>query len=158
MLQSLLLVGLGGVLAIAGTATGQYLQSRHTRRLRIDEYAREDRYRLFRDRLEAYREYHVAVGNARRVMGLHNRSVDDADLHEMLKEARAEAWRAYTLVWLIGEERVVNAASVLLDMVDSVTWHGARFEPDSWREEIQAFVGAARSDLLPENGSSNSMV
>jgi hypothetical protein len=107
MLEALLLAGLGGFLAIAGTVTGQHLQARHNRRIRVEEYAREDRYRLFRDRLEAYREYHVAVGNARRVMGLYSRSRDDTGLLETLKEARSEAWRAYTLVWLIGEENVV---------------------------------------------------
>jgi hypothetical protein len=148
MLEALLLAGLGGALAIAGTVTGQYMQAHNAQRVRAEGYAREDRYRLYRDRLEAYREYHVSLGAARVVMALYSRSQDDAQLLNTLKEERNKAWRAYSLVWLIGEEKVVKAATVLLKMVDDVTWHGAKFQPDPWSDGIRASVEAARSDLL----------
>jgi hypothetical protein len=153
MLQSLLLVGLGGFLTIAGTVTGQYLQSRNVRRLRLDEYAREDRYRLFRDRLQAYHEYHVAAGHARSAMAVYNASENGVDLDKKLTKARSQVWRAYTLVWLIGEERVSERAKVLLDMVDDVARRGVEFQPDSWAEAIRAFVTAARSDLSRHSDS-----
>lgn len=149
MLQALLLALLGGCLAIAGTVTGQYMQSRNTHRSRIEGYEREDRYRLYRDRLDAYREYHVAVGGARRAMIMYSRATADADLHKALVEERNKVWRAYTLVWLIGDESVVDTATQLFNMVDEVTWHDAEFEPPSWAERIRAFVRAARADLLP---------
>jgi len=148
MLEALLLAGLGGVLAIAGTVAGQFMQARNAQHVRAEEFTREDRYRLHRDRLEAYREYHVALGGVRPVMALYSRSKDDTELHNTLKEERNKAWRAYTLVWLIGEEKVVDAASGLLKLVDDVTWHGAGFQPDLWGAGIRAYVEAARSDLL----------
>ena len=49
----------------------------------------------------------------------------------------------------------MSTANVLLDMVDSVTWHEAKFEPDLWRHNIRAYVLAARSDLLAGNEQSS---
>jgi hypothetical protein len=103
---------------------------------------------LYRDRLDAYRKYHVAAGGARCAMAIYSKSTKDADLHMSLTEERRKVWRAYTLVWLIGEESVVDAATRLLKMVDDVTWDGAKFEPDAWAEGVRGFVEAARAELL----------
>jgi hypothetical protein len=154
MLQALLLALAGGFLAIAGTVTGQYVQARNNQRDRMEEHSREDRYRLYRDRLDAYREYHVAVGGARRAMAMYSRSTEDVELRKALIEERVKVWRAYTLVWLIGEESVVDTATKLFNMVDRVTWESADFEPEAWRDGVRAFVEAARGDLFPENNLS----
>jgi hypothetical protein len=87
---------------------------------------------------------------------MHSRSTEDASLHKALTEERRKAWIAYTLIWLIGNERVVDAATRLLNIIDDVTWHKAEFDPEIWAEAVRGFVKSARADLLPNTSISAS--
>ncbi|MEU8306864.1 hypothetical protein AB0C84_25235 [Actinomadura sp. NPDC048955] len=75
MLQSLALTGLGGLLAIVGTLLGHRWQAVEARHSRLENYQREDRYRLHQERRAAYADFHLAVGHARSTTWLGSRSL-----------------------------------------------------------------------------------
>ena len=59
VLQSLLLTALGGVLGAGGALLASQWQAREARRIRREQNARDDRYRLTADRIRAYSAFHV---------------------------------------------------------------------------------------------------
>lgn len=148
MLQSLLLTGLGGLLAIAGTIAGHAWQARENRRIRLEGYRREDRYRLYNDRLQAYRELHLAVGKARKALAGYSNESRDPDPSDRVMELRNEFWSAYTLVWLIGGMEVVRASTRIFNTVDAVVAGNEKFDSSRWGELVRSYISAARADLF----------
>lgn len=142
MLQSLLLTALGGVLGGGGALLASQWQAREARRIRKEQDAREDRYRLINERVRAYRAFFVAAGSARHAI-THQASPEEA------MEARIALWEAFTLVALIGEHNTWDQARTLLEMVSAVTLEGSAFNVDEWNEQIRGFVQASRLDLIP---------
>jgi hypothetical protein len=69
LLQSLLLTAVGGILGISGTLIASRWQANEARQERGERYRREDRYRLSKDRLEAYSSFWLAAGEVRSLLG-----------------------------------------------------------------------------------------
>jgi len=146
--QPLLLTGLGGVLAIAGTVIGQFWHARTARQERHEQWAREDAYRLHGERREAYAAFYLAAGHARLIMATYPAPISSEGLAE-LEEARMALWKEFVSVRLIGVRDVLAAARTLLTMVDRVAQRQEEFAPTPWVEAIDVYVGRARRDLIP---------
>ncbi|MFL6123065.1 hypothetical protein, partial [Actinophytocola sp.] len=54
LIASLLLAVTGGMLTVVGSLVSQRFQVKHDREIRQEQYAREDAYRLYEKRVEAY--------------------------------------------------------------------------------------------------------
>lgn len=116
----------GGLIGVSGTLLGSRMQLKEARRGRNEQYAREDKFRLHRDRLEAYSDFYVAAGNARASMASHKAGTAGAD-------ARNEVWRAFIRVLLIGNRTVLDAATAILVHVTEVVFQEARFDDGQYR-------------------------
>lgn len=155
MWQLVLLTALGGALTIAGTIAGHNWQAAENRRVRRERYEREDRYRLFRDRIEAYRAFNEAASAVLRpALKSYQEADRDQSLVPSISQARMDTHSAYIVVRLIGDGDVVLAASKLLSEADEVRWR-KDFDPDRWGDLIINFVGAARTDLILEDDASS---
>ncbi len=149
MLQSLLLTALGGVLGAGGALLASQWQAREARRVRREQYARDDRYRLTADRIRAYSAFHVAAGAARATMGDYTRSNGrDASLHDVM-DARNTLWEASTLIALIGDDSTWRRAAALLDFVTDVAQEQSNFAVAKWNELIISFIQTSRLELIP---------
>jgi hypothetical protein len=149
VLQSLLLTALGGVLGAGGALLASHWQAREARRIRREQNARDDRYRLTADRIRAYSAFHVAAGSARAAMGIYTRSGGrDASLENVM-DARNVLWDTFTLVALIGDDSTWGRASALIEFVTDVAQGRSGFVVAKWNELIQAFVQASRLELIP---------
>lgn len=151
MLQSLLLTGLGGLIAITGTVIGQRLQAREAKNMRIEDRTREDRYRLHKERLDAYVRFHVQFGLARRPMLAYSEAADAPEALEQVSEARIAAWQAFVFVRLIGSPKAVAAARAVMWEITAVAWDEKKFEKDRWSDLVLAFRTAARRDVVGED-------
>jgi hypothetical protein len=108
----------GAVAAGAGLLTA-LMQARQATRLRRDDHIREDRYRLYRDRVEAYIAFHTLASKARRVMQDFAEDTSDDDAER--REARNVAHLAFVKVALIGGAEVVAAARRVMINIDAFT-------------------------------------
>lgn len=142
MLQSLLLTAIGGVIGIGGSFLASQWQAREARRVRKEQYAREDRYRLMERRITAYRDFYVAAGEARQTISRQS-SVKET------REARNALWDTFTLLTIIGDEKTRVQARSLLRAVDAVASDGSPFNVDEWDELILNFVRVSRLELIP---------
>lgn len=139
--ESLLLTALGGGIGTAGTLLGMRMQAREAGRVRRQQCEREDRFRLHKDRIEAYSSYYVAAGHMRKAL------VSDADL-EVKREVRRELWHAFTTIVLIGERTVLESASTLLVYADRVIAGDLKFDKKHYGELIWRLQRAGRADLI----------
>jgi hypothetical protein len=142
VLQSLLLTALGGVLGVGGALIASQWQAREARRVRKEQEARDDRYRLMNERIMAYRTFYIAAGSARHIIER------QAPAQEIL-QARDTMWEAFTLVALIGDENTWDQARTMLRMVSAVTFEGSPFNIDAWDKLIRSYIQASRLDLIP---------
>lgn len=142
MLQSLLLTALGGVLGIGGALLASQWQAREARRIRKEQDARDDRYRLMQERITAYRDFYIAAGSARHVI---QRQAPTQEI----RQARDTMWEAFTLVALIGDKGTWDQARTMLRMIDVVTFEGSPFNVETWNELIRSYVRISRFDLIP---------
>jgi hypothetical protein len=149
VLQSLLLTALGGVLGIGGGLLASQWQAREARRVRREQYGRDDRYRLTTERIGAYGAFYTAAGSARRTLNRYTRSGGRETSLTDVHEARDLLWQAYTLVALIGDHDTERQASALLGVVDDVAYEGSQFAVDRWSELIRGFIEASRLELIP---------
>jgi hypothetical protein len=143
MLQSLLLTALGGVLGAGGALLASRSQALEARRIRKEQDAREDRYRLMQERIKAYSSFFVAAGSARMVITGHS-----ATPRKVIK-ARNDLWEASTLSQLVGDDNTSSCARALLKVVSAIAYDGSPYKADEWDELIIAFVQAARLELIP---------
>ena len=142
MLQSLLLTALGGILGAGGALLASRSQALEARRIRKEQDAREDRYRLMQERIKAYSGFFVAAGSARMVITGH------PTRPEVIK-ARNDLWEALTLSALVGDDDTSSCAHALLKLVSAIAYDGSPYKADEWDELIIAFVQAARRELIP---------
>jgi hypothetical protein len=142
VLQSLLLTALGGVLGVGGALLASQWQAREARRVRKEQEARDDRYRLMNERIMSYRAFYIAAGAARHVI---ERQAQPQDI----VRARDEMWEAFTLVALIGDEKTWGQARSMLRMVSAVAFEGSPFNIDAWDELIRSYIQVSRLDLIP---------
>jgi hypothetical protein len=142
VLQSLLLTALGGVLGAGGALLASRSQALEARRIRKEQDAREDRYRLMQERIRAYSSFYVAAGSARMIITGHPTP------QEVIK-ARNDLWEAFTLSTLVGDDDTSSCANALLKLVSAIAYDGSPYKADEWDELIIAFVQAARRELIP---------
>jgi hypothetical protein len=142
VLQSLLLTALGGVLGAGGALLASRSQALEARRIRKEQDAREDRYRLMQERIRAYSSFYVAAGSARMIITGHPTP------QEVIK-ARNDLWEAFTLSTLVGDDDTSSCANGLLKLVSAIAYDGSPYKADEWDELIIAFVQAARRELIP---------
>ena len=144
--SSLLLALTGGALTITGTVTGLRLQARHAAKARTEQYEREDRYRLFDKRQNAYVELYLKIGSARRQLVIYSRNANAADVLTDARTARNEYWAAYAVARLIGSEEVFSIADEILSFFDDSIQQG-RFNHEQFVTLLQGFTDAARKEL-----------
>lgn len=117
--------------------------------MRYEQQQREDRYRLYQDRVEAYVTFHALASKARRV--LQDFIDDTADDDVERREARNEAHLTYVKIALIGGVEVVAAARRVMIKIDAVTYRREAFDSDLFRQVISMFQEAARRDLTGQD-------
>jgi hypothetical protein len=142
MLQSLLLTALGGLLGISGSYMAFRWQAGDAKRIRSEQYSREDRYRLQAERIQAYSAFHVAAGHARGMIASGGSETE-------MRAARNSLWEAYTLVALIGDHATERCAAALLDLVTAVAYKEAQFDRERFAELIRAFMAVSLHELIP---------
>lgn len=109
--------------------------------MRAELYLREDKFRLHKERVEAYSAFYIKAGVARQVMtsGAERRG---------LNKARNALWTTYTRLALVGGNDVAGAASRVLKYVNGVAYHGETFESARYRELVVEFQRVARLDVV----------
>src|ERR1022692_322201 len=143
VLQSLLLTALGGVLGVGGALLASQFQAREGRRVRREQDARDDRYRLSRERIDAYKAFYIAAGSARHAI--------DAGLSiKKVQERRQVLWEAFTLVALIGDANTWDHARTVLRVISDVAFDGSSLNVDEWNELIRVFIQSSRLELIPD--------
>ncbi|MFI5584392.1 hypothetical protein ACIA5G_05105 [Amycolatopsis sp. NPDC051758] len=153
--ESAVLAGLAGGLTMTGTWLGFRWQSREARRGRTEQFAREDRFRLHNERLEAYSAFYLAAGHMRsgmRQLRLANPAASAA--HEVHGQRRT-LWEAFATVRLIGTDDVVEAASAVLAYATEVDHLETEFDIDHYDSLIRDYVRQARSGLLVPSADRN---
>ncbi|MFC8620411.1 hypothetical protein ACFT9M_28880 [Micromonospora purpureochromogenes] len=138
--ESLLLTALGGGIGTAGTWLGSRMQATQAERVQREQHEREDRFRLHKERIEAYSAFYIAAGHVRQILA------EDRTLADR-RGARSEMWQAFTTVLLVGHRDVLDAASDLLGYTDSVISNQQDFEQDHYSWLIHRLQHAARTDL-----------
>ncbi len=150
MWLSLLSTVIGGVIAIVGTTVGSHIQNRHTARARQEQYAREDKYRLFDKRQSAYVQLYLQIGDVRRALAILARQEGSSVAKAEALNSRNEYWSAYTAVRLIGSTEVYKIANDILAFFDECL-EKCKFDQDSFRSLLKKFTLAARRELLMES-------
>ena len=107
VLQSLLLTAIGGVIGVGGALFAAQWQAREARRVRKEQEARDDRYRLMNERIAAYRTFYIAAGSARHI-------IERQAPAQEVRQARDAMWEAFTLVALIGDKNTWDHARTML--------------------------------------------
>jgi hypothetical protein len=106
----------------------------------MEQFEREDRFRLHKERIEAYSAFYAAAGNARPILGSNPSDQSAVD-------ARNEVWLAYTRVLLVGDGTVLDAAGNILRYITAVTSDGRAFDSSHYRELIWQLQATARADI-----------
>jgi hypothetical protein len=149
MLQSLILTGFGGLLAIGGAVAGYLVQTRDAQRARAEPYTREDTFRLHQDRRQVNRDFYLAYGSTNAMMDA-MKSPDDPELRAKVRAARDELHGSYVPLWHIGAEEVIQAARSILNEMQAVGWGGATTSWERHTTLVSAYVLAVRNDLLKQ--------
>jgi hypothetical protein len=147
VVASLLLALTGGALTIAGSLVALRFQARYARETRQEQYVREDAYRLFEKRVDAYSALYLRIGPARRALASLAKSAEPDELVAQARDARSDYWAAYTTVRLIGSQEVFEAADQMLvfidDSIEQVTFDRARY-----MEILRRFTNTVRMELI----------
>jgi len=138
--ESLMLTALGGVIGLAGIWLGARVQAREADRVRREQFEREDRFRLHKERIAAYSEFYAATGRMRRLLKGHQ------DL-SLCREHRSVLWLAYTTVLLIGDRSVLGAATAILGWADSIIANEKTYDEKEYTDMIHRFQNVGRADL-----------
>jgi hypothetical protein len=139
--SSAILTALGGTIAIVGAWFGARFQAREARRARREAYDREDRFRLHKERVEAYSSFYIAAGHVRSVL------FNETDQPTRIS-ARSDLWATYTRIVLLGDLQFLQIAGSILKLADGVIRDGDTFSPEAFRELIQKLQRAGRADLI----------
>lgn len=145
MWNAMLLTIAGGAVAAGAGVLTTLVQARQASRLRYEQYMREDRYRLYQDRVGAYIEFQTSASKARRV--LQDLADDTAADDTKRREVRNAAHLIYVRIVLIGGSGVVAAARRMMIKIDAITFGREAFDCESYRQVLGQFQEAARLDL-----------
>ncbi|GAA4670529.1 hypothetical protein [Phytohabitans rumicis] len=156
MWESMLSTMVGGAVAAGAGVLTTLVQARQASRMRYEQQQREDRYRLYQDRVEAYVTFHTLASKARRVLQDFTDDTADDDLER--REARNEAHLTYVKIALIGGIEVVAAARRVMIKIDAVTYRREAFDSDLFRHVISKFQEAARRDLTGQDDLASILV
>ena len=118
------------IAALGGAAMGAIINQRGASQLariawerenqrREAEQAREDRYRLFDKRREAYASLYSAIGLMRRQLGIRSSDPDSEDRRTKAQDARHAYWQSYVIVRLIASDQILAIADRFLDLFDA---------------------------------------
>lgn len=140
LLNSLLSALVGGFIGTAGTIIAWRIQSREARLTRMEQYKREDVFRLHTEKIEAYSAFYRAAGHARRVLGYPPTDESAADV-------RSELWHAFTSVLLVGDDKVLEVANKILVHVTDAAFHSAVFDKSYYSTLIGQLQATARADI-----------
>jgi hypothetical protein len=132
----------GGGLTILGTWLGARWQATEARRVRIEQYTREDR---LRDRTERREMYVRFARHADRGIGSTINNHDGyRELADIVVDLSGMCWD----LELVATPRVVAAARQVVDAVDDAVKH-----PDHGFAAVEVFIREARNELgLPMSG------
>lgn len=144
---SLLLALAGGIIGGGSSLVTMWTQSRTAERVRHEQFAREDRFRLFEKRLESYSALYICIGHARRLLTLFSQTPDSEERLQSARRARNEYWAAYTVVRLIGSDEISQVASELLDFIDR-SRETATFDEGEFGRLLNVFIKAVRRELI----------
>jgi hypothetical protein len=148
LIQSLLLTAVGGILGISGTLIATRWQAREARQERIERYDREDRYRLTKDRIEAYSSFFIAAGEVRSLMW--GKVVGDGGVPPSeAMSVRNKLWQAFTYIALIGDPETRRRSAALVDYATSVARREKHFDSNEWGDRVDNFIAAAHAEFVP---------
>jgi hypothetical protein len=140
-LAPLLSALLGGTIGVIGTLLGARTQIKEARQVRAEEYARDDKFRLHKERLEAYSEFYIAAGHGRRIL------IQDDPAKDDMKAVRSECWHAYTKIVLVGDDAVLEVSGEILSHVTDVAFNKLTFDREYYKSLIHRLQSATRSSL-----------
>jgi hypothetical protein len=149
MWESVLSTVAGGAVAAGAGVLTALMQGRQASMLRAEQQRREDRYRLHRDRVDAYLAFHTAASEARRV--LQNLTDGTPEDDRERRAARNATHLAYVKIALIGGAEVVAAARRMMIHIDGIAYGRAAFEVDAWNDVLDPFQEAARYNLTGQH-------
>jgi hypothetical protein len=112
-------------------------------RVRRVQYAREERDRLHKERVDAYSKFYLAADQ----VGATLRSIIEPD-HPTELTVRRELWARFTTMVLVAEVGVLNIADEILNYTDGVIWRQEAFDAAAYRGLIHRFQRAARADVI----------
>jgi hypothetical protein len=151
--DALVLTALGGAIGTGGTWFGARIQAREAARVRSEQYVREDRFRLHKERVEAYSAFWVAAGNLRGHLDANARGIRVPGGGLQQRELRNLLWDTYTRVALVGAKPVLDAASNILGYADRVISAGHPFDRDKFADLTGQLRRAGRADLAGIDGA-----
>ncbi|GAA5151980.1 MULTISPECIES: hypothetical protein [Amycolatopsis] len=132
-----------------------HFQAKEARAMRLEQYAREDAYRLFDKRMEAYAALYLHIGSARQALTrLARANEEDRESRMGAKAARHDLWADYTLIRLIGSQEVLDATAQILFFVDK-SIETRTFDADGFIRKLDGFRDSARKELIRTDGSSS---
>lgn len=140
-LTPLLSAFLGGTIGVIGTLLGARTQIKEARHVRTEEYARDDKFRLHKERLEAYSEFYIAAGHGRRVL------IQDDAVKDDMEAVRSECWHAYIKIVLIGDNDVLQVSGEILGHVTDVAFSQLPFDREYYKSLIHRLQTVTRSSL-----------
>jgi hypothetical protein len=160
MWQPALFAAIVGFFTLTGTLVGHRWQATENMKIRLEQYEREDRYRLFGDRLEAYKAFHEAISTkARPAIISYQRANRDHSLMPAMQQAAMDAFSTFVVVRLIGDGDVVLAAAQLMREVDGIVWREDKnFDSDHWSNLVLDFIRSARKDLVRQDDSTSEWI
>ncbi|MEU8003217.1 hypothetical protein AB0B66_18830 [Catellatospora sp. NPDC049111] len=148
--ESILLAALGGVIAILAGVVGSRLQERTASRVRAELHAREDRFRLHKERVDAYAHFHVMASDALRALKFYSREPANADLRERLWEKRNLVFYACIPIELFGHDSVNTTAWALIHYIDASSADPATFDQEVWTRLINDYRRTVRTAVIGE--------
>lgn len=150
VVASLLLAVTGGMLTVAGSLVTLHFQARNSREIRREQYLREDTYRLFEKRVDAYSTLYLRLGATRRALYLLAKSGPSEGGEDEARAMRSDYWAAYTKVRLFGSRKAFQIANDLLIFIDQ-SIDGAEFDQTRYSHLLRCFTDTVRKELLADN-------
>jgi hypothetical protein len=131
----------GGTIGVIGTLLGARTQIKEARQVRTEQYDRDDKFRLHKEKLEAYAKFYVAAGHGRRILMRDDTNMDDA------ADVRSECWHAYTKIVLIGDDDVLKVSGEILSHVTDIAFKELSFDRKYYEGLIRRLQTATRASL-----------
>jgi hypothetical protein len=155
---SLISAAVGALLAVGSSLLTLHIQTINAREQRKEQNSREDRYRLFDKRLQAYASLYLKIGKARGALATLARNPESKDHLSSARVSRNEYWECYTIVRLIGSDEVFRIADRFLTWIDDGIRH-ITFDRATFQALLNSFTDTVRRELItPPSGYERSRV